>query len=119
VGVGGEAVNAYAYDLCICGFEFGDISLIRLQLPGSTRGEGQDIKRQYYVLLPAKIAQLDELARLIAQREIWRPISDLQMRRGLLGGPLGGQHDQENWRQNTLEPHRFASLGVVDVRGSL
>jgi hypothetical protein len=96
VGVGSKAINAYAYDLCICGFEFGDISLIRLQFPGSTRGEGQDIKGQDDVLLSTKIAQLDELARLIAQREIWGRVPDLQAHWGLLSGDRRDQSDQEN-----------------------
>src|SRR6476620_2801821 len=56
--VGGNAVNAHAEDLGVGGFEFGDISLIRLQFLRSTTGERQYVDRQYDVLLPFKIAQL-------------------------------------------------------------
>jgi hypothetical protein len=38
--VGGDAVDAEAENLCVAGFEFGDISLICLKFGRSTTGEG-------------------------------------------------------------------------------
>jgi len=60
--VGGNAVYAHAENLRVGGVEFGDISLIRLQLLRSTTGERQYINRQYDVLLSFKIAELVNLS---------------------------------------------------------
>lgn len=54
--VGGNAVYTHAEDLGFGGFEFGDISLIRLQLLRSTTGECQHIDRQHDILLAFEIA---------------------------------------------------------------
>ena len=53
--VGGNAVDAHAENLRVGGFEFGDISLIRLQLLRSTTSERQYIDRKYDVLLSFEI----------------------------------------------------------------
>jgi hypothetical protein len=50
--------------------EFGDISLIRLELLGSAPGEGEYVESQYDVFLPKEIAQLYLLAGLIGQAEV-------------------------------------------------
>ena len=54
--VGGNTVYTDAENLCFHSFEFGDISLIRLQLFRSTTGKGQNVKSKHYVLLAFEIA---------------------------------------------------------------
>jgi len=54
--VGGNTVYTDAENLCFHSFEFGDISLIRLQLLRSTTGKGQNVKSKHYVLLAFEIA---------------------------------------------------------------
>ena len=54
--VGRNAVDADAENLSIGSFEFGDISLIRLQFFRSTTGEGQHIEGQYHIFLSSEIA---------------------------------------------------------------
>ena len=54
--VGGNAVDTHAEDLRVVGFEFGDISLIRLQFLRSTTCESQNIKGKYNVLLSFEVA---------------------------------------------------------------
>ena len=56
--VGRNAVDADAENLSIGSFEFGDISLIRLQFFRSTTGKSQHIEGEYDVLLPLKVAEL-------------------------------------------------------------
>jgi len=53
--VGCVAVNADAYNLCVRFFEFGEISLIRLQLFRSTAGEGEHVEGERDVLLAAEV----------------------------------------------------------------
>jgi len=52
----GSAVHADAENLCFRVGEFGDISLIRLNLLRSATGEGQHIKGQHDVLLAFELA---------------------------------------------------------------
>jgi hypothetical protein len=80
--IGGEAVNTDAQDLRVACVEFGNISLICLQLSRSASGEGQHVEGEDDVLLAFKIAELDGLARRIRQREIGRGIAHFQMRLG-------------------------------------
>jgi hypothetical protein len=56
--VGGNAVYTHSENLSIVCFEFGDISLIRLQLLRSTTCESEHINREYNILLASEIAQL-------------------------------------------------------------
>jgi hypothetical protein len=54
--VGRNAIDADAEDLSLCSFEFGDISLIRLEFFRSTTGEGQHIEGQHHIFLSPEIA---------------------------------------------------------------
>jgi len=54
--VGGNAVDTHSKNLSFITFEFGDISLIRLQFLRSTTGEGQHINREHDVFLAFEIA---------------------------------------------------------------
>ena len=54
--VGGNTVYTDAENLRLHSFEFGDISLIRLQLFRSTTGKSQNVKSKHYVLLAFEIA---------------------------------------------------------------
>jgi hypothetical protein len=54
--VGGNAVDTHSKNLSLVGFEFGDISLIRLQFLRSTTGKGEHIDRQYDIFLTFEIA---------------------------------------------------------------
>jgi hypothetical protein len=58
LAVGGNAVYTHAENLRLVCFEFGDISLIRLQLLRSTTGEREHINREYHIFLTFEIAQL-------------------------------------------------------------
>lgn len=51
--------------------KFGDISLIRLKLFGSPRGESLDVEGQHDVLAAEEITQLDGVAVLVGQRKVW------------------------------------------------
>jgi len=77
--VGGDAVNTEAEYLSVVGFEFGDISLIRLQFLRSTAGECQHINRQHDVFLTFEIAQLVRLSVSGAKREIGGRVTNLQI----------------------------------------
>ena len=77
--VGGNAVDADSENLSICSFEFGDISLIRLQFLRSTTGKGEHIDRQYDIFLTFEIAQLVLLSVSGAKREVRSFVSDLQV----------------------------------------
>jgi hypothetical protein len=57
LAIGIDAVGADAENLCVVGFEFGDISLIRLHLLRSTAGEGKNIKGEHYVFLAPEITE--------------------------------------------------------------
>ena len=54
--VGGNTVDTHSKNLSLVGFEFGDISLIRLQFLRSTTGKGEHIDRQYDIFLTFEIA---------------------------------------------------------------
>ena len=53
----GHAVHTDAENLCFRVGEFGDISLIRLDLLRSAAGEGQHVEGQHDVLLAFELAQ--------------------------------------------------------------
>jgi hypothetical protein len=73
------AVNADADDLCVRFFEFGNISLIRLQLFRSTAGEGEHIEGERDVLLSPKIRELDGLSIRVSENEIGCHLPDLEL----------------------------------------
>jgi hypothetical protein len=77
--VGGNTVNTHAEDLRVGGFEFGDISLIRLQFLRSTTGERQYVDRKYDVFLPFEIAQLVSFSVGGTQRKLRSLVTDFQM----------------------------------------
>jgi len=77
--VGGNAVDTHSEDLSLVCFEFGDISLIRLQFLRSTTGKGEHIDRQYDIFLTFEIAQLVLLSVRGAKREVRSFVSDLQV----------------------------------------
>ena len=60
-----RTVDADPKHLGVAVFEFGDISLIRLELSGSTSGESQNIEGEDNVLFAEKIAQLHLIPVLI------------------------------------------------------
>jgi hypothetical protein len=60
--VGGNAVDTDSKHLGIGSFEFGDISLIRLQFLRSTTSKGQHIEGQHYIFLSLEVAQFHPLA---------------------------------------------------------
>jgi hypothetical protein len=77
--VGGNAVDTHSEDLSLVSFEFGDISLIRLQFLRSTTGKGKHINRQYDIFLTFEIAQLVGLAVGGAKCEVRSLVPDLQV----------------------------------------
>ena len=89
--VGGRAVHADAEDLRAGLLEFGDISLIRLQLLRSAAGERQNVERQDHVLLSVKVAQLDRPTILVGQSEVRRAVSHFQGRGLCHAGHSQGQ----------------------------
>ena len=96
--VGGNTVNTHSKNLRVGGFEFGDISLIRLQLLRSTTGERQYINRQYDVLLSFEIAELVALSVGGTQRKFRGLVSDFQMCfrwRWLLGHSGHAKHNKQ------------------------
>ena len=93
--VGRGAVHADAQHLGVRLLEFGDISLIRLQLLRSTTGEGEDVKRQNNVFLAAKIAQLRDLAVLIGQSKVRCPVTHAQT------GGASRHRDAQGQRQDS------------------
>jgi hypothetical protein len=56
--IGGNTVYTHSEYLGFGCFEFGDISLIRLQFLRSTTGECEYIHRQHHILLAFEVAQL-------------------------------------------------------------
>jgi len=77
--VSGNTVNTHSEDLGVVAFEFGDISLIRLQLLRSTTGERQYIDRKYDVLLSFEITQLVSLSIGGTQRKLRGLVTDFQV----------------------------------------
>jgi hypothetical protein len=96
--VGGNAVDTHSENLSLVCFEFGDISLIRLQFLRSTTGKGEHIDRQYDIFLTFEITQLVLLSVGGAKREIRSFVSDLQVCMGwswLLGQCGNAKHGQQ------------------------
>jgi hypothetical protein len=89
------AVHAYSQDLCFGFFEFGDISLIRLEFLRSATCEGKHEEGQHDILLTLELAEFDLIALRVRQGEIGRPITDLETRlrsRRDLGEDTDGSH---------------------------
>jgi len=76
--VGGSTVDADAEHLGAILLELGDISLIRLELLGSTARKGQNVESQHNILLPLVIAELYLLAGLVGQAEVGGLVAYLQ-----------------------------------------
>ena len=111
--VGGNAVDTHSEDLSLVGFEFGDISLIRLQLLRSTAGKGEHVDRQYDIFLTFEIAQLVLLSVRGAKREVRSFISDLQVCfwwNCLLGQCRNAQHGQQRNRCQQFCVHVLVSF---------
>jgi len=93
--IGGDAVDAEAQDLCVAGFEFGDISLIRLKFGRSTTSEGQDVDGQHHIFLTLKITELIGLAIGGPQGKVGRRLANFQIcvrrRRRGFGRSLGSR----------------------------
>ena len=77
--VGGNAVDTHSEDLSLVGFEFGDISLIRLQFLRSTTGKSEYIKGQYYIFLSFEIAEFYLLSGCAWKCEVRRSITNFQV----------------------------------------
>ena len=77
--VGRNTVDADAENLSIGPFEFGDISLIRLQLLRSTTREGQHIEGEHYIFLSFEIAQFHLLTSSAWECEIRCSVTNLQL----------------------------------------
>ena len=92
--VPGRAVDADSDHLRSRLPEPGDISLIRLELSGSTRCERPDVEGQHHALLTAKAAQLHGGAILVRQREVRRLVADLEGGRLRLCQPAQSEHNQ-------------------------
>ena len=112
--VGGNAVDTHAENLGVGGIEFGDISLIRLQLLRSTTGERQYINRQYDVLLSFEIAELVNLSIGGAQRKIRGLVTNLQVCFGwrLLGQCDDAKHNKQQEGCEYSHVHNLISLPI-------
>ena|SRR5882724_219983 len=95
--VGRNTVNTDAENLSIGSFEFGDISLIRLQFFRSTTGKGQHIEGQHYIFLSLEIAQFHLLAGSAWEGEIRRSVTNFQicLRRGRLLRMSNNSHREQ------------------------
>jgi len=103
--VGGLTVDADAQNLGIRFLEFGDISLIRLELLRSASRKGQNIKRQDDTLLPPKVAQLDDPALLVGKREFRSLVPNLEGS-CLHQGRRRQSQDQKSHSQDQISAHR-------------
>ena len=110
--VGGNAVHADAENLCFCAFEFGDISLIRLQLFRSTTREGEHVKCQDDIFLAFEVTEFYFLSGCAGQRKIWRRIAHFQVclwRSRLLSDGSQSHGQQQAEAENSFD-HRFVSF---------
>ena len=71
-------VHADADDLRPGRFEFGDISLIRLELARSAAGESPDVESENHSLLATKVGETNGRAVLVGQGEVGSNISGLE-----------------------------------------
>jgi hypothetical protein len=76
--VGRGTINADSKNDCVGGFQLGHISLIGLKFLRSTLGEGEDIKGENDVFLPAIIAKANRIPVIIQERKIGRHVASLQ-----------------------------------------
>ena len=103
--VPGRAVNADSDHLRFGLLEPGDISLIRLELSGSTRCERPDVEGQHNTFLAAKVAQLHGGAVLVWQREVRRLVADLEGGRLRLHQPTEEEQDQSSTHEDSPCSH--------------
>ena len=78
--VGRNTVHTNAENLRVGSFEFGDISLIRLQLLRSTTPEGENIKCKHDVLLAFEVAELDFFTGRAWKCKVGRRLAHLELR---------------------------------------
>ena len=104
--VPGLAVHADSDHLRSRLLEPGDISLIRLELSGSTRCERPDVEGQHNASLAAKVAQLHGGAMLVWQREVRRLVADLEGGRLRLHQPAREEQDQSGTHEDSPCSHR-------------
>src|SRR5687768_16129849 len=76
-----KAIHTYAQHLSFGCVEFGDISLIRLELLRSAACESEDVEGEYDRFLAAKVGELNRFAPRVRKTELRRHIADLKMRR--------------------------------------
>jgi len=110
--VSGNAVDANAEDLCFCALEFGDISLIRLQLFRSTTGEGEHVKCQDHIFLALEVTEFYFLSGGAGQRKIRCRVTHFQVclwRSRLLSDADHGHGQQQTEAENSFD-HRFVSF---------
>jgi hypothetical protein len=103
--VSGNAVYTHSENLSFVSFEFGDISLIRLQFLRSTTGEREHINREYDIFLAFEIAQLVGLSVSSAKREVRRLVTNLQM--SMWSGLLRQRHGAEDGKQREGSQQSF------------
>ena len=104
----GPVVDADPDDLGARLLEFGDISLIRRKLLGSTWGEGLDVKRQHDRLLAAKVAELHGRAALVRQDKVGRAVTNLEW-----SGAPGRQHPPQDDDDAQSSRHEDSLLHIA------
>src|SRR5437867_6656090 len=104
--VPGRAVDTDSDHLRSRLLEPGDISLIRLELSGSTQFEGPDVEGQHNASLAAKVAQLHGGAMLVWQREVRPLVADLEGGRLRLHQPAREEQDQSGTHEDSPCSHR-------------
>ena len=80
LAIGFGRVDADSQDLRFSRVELGDISLIRLQLRGSTGSVGLDVKGQHHILLTLKVAEFHGPTALVRQGKVRRLGANLDRR---------------------------------------
>jgi len=77
--VGRNAIDADTKNLSLGSFEFGDISLIRLQFFRSTAGKRQNIKSQHNIFLSFEVTQLHLVSGSAWQRKVGSHVTNFQV----------------------------------------
>jgi hypothetical protein len=95
------------------GFEFGDISLIRLELLRSTGSRGPQVESQNHALLPAKVSEPDGPVVLVREREIRGPVANFQI--GARRERQQEKRSQKNCRRLVAHVCEFSSTGYSVV----
>jgi len=104
-GVGRGTVHADAENCCIVRINFAaiDSRLDRLELLGSTTGEGEDVDGEENIFLAVEIAELDGFPLIAEESEIRGGIADLEGELGdfiLVLGPRGDRGDCGQQRED-------------------